>query len=107
MRQTFAQEGSALSRARANLIARTETHNAANSAAHEAIRSTGLPVLKEWVTALDGRERPEHANVSAVPIPLNSPFQVGGEELMYPGDPSGSAENVINCRCAVAHVVND
>jgi len=29
---------------------------------------------------------------------------VGGERLMYPGDPSGSAENVINCRCAVGHI---
>jgi hypothetical protein len=27
------------------------------------------------------------------------PFVVGGEELMYPRDPNGSAENTINCSC--------
>jgi hypothetical protein len=107
MRQTFRQEASALSRARANTIARTETHNAANSAAHEAIRSTGLPVSKEWVAAIDGRERESHAAANGQIVDMNQPFLVDGEELQYPGDPSGSAENVINCRCAVAHVVND
>jgi hypothetical protein len=29
----------------------------------------------------------------------NEPFDVGGEELMYPRDPSGSPENTINCHC--------
>jgi hypothetical protein len=29
------------------------------------------------------------------------PFLVEGEELMYPRDPSGSAENTINCHCLV------
>lgn len=32
-------------------------------------------------------------------VPPESPFIVGGEELMYPRDPSGSAENTINCSC--------
>jgi hypothetical protein len=27
------------------------------------------------------------------------PFIIGGEELMYPRDPNGSAENTINCSC--------
>ena len=31
----------------------------------------------------------------------DEPFLVGGEELMYPRDPSGSAENTINCSCLV------
>lgn len=29
----------------------------------------------------------------------DEPFLVGGEELMYPRDPNGSAENTINCSC--------
>ena len=32
----------------------------------------------------------------------SDPFLVGGEQLLYPGDPAGSSENVINCRCSVA-----
>jgi hypothetical protein len=31
----------------------------------------------------------------------DEPFVVEGEELMYPRDPSGSAENTINCHCLV------
>ena len=31
----------------------------------------------------------------------DEPFEVGGEALMYPRDPSGSAENTINCHCLV------
>jgi hypothetical protein len=27
------------------------------------------------------------------------PFDVGPDQLMYPGDPTGLPENVINCRC--------
>jgi len=107
IRRNLAAEAATVSRRRANVIARTETHAAANSAAHEAIRSTGLPVVKEWVAAIDGRERDAHAEADGQSVPLNAPFVVDGEMLDYPGDPSGSAANVINCRCAVAHVVED
>jgi hypothetical protein len=34
---------------------------------------------------------------------LNGYFIVMGEELSYPGDINGSAENVINCRCTVTY----
>jgi hypothetical protein len=26
--------------------------------------------------------------------------------LMYPGDPNGSGGNIINCRCAISHIVD-
>ena len=29
------------------------------------------------------------------------------EFLDFPGDPAGSAANIINCRCAVGYVVDD
>jgi len=35
------------------------------------------------------------------------PFLVEGEELMYPRDPSGSAENTINCHCLVIPHLDD
>jgi hypothetical protein len=34
-------------------------------------------------------------------VPFNSKFSVGGESLQRPGDPNGSASNVINCRCSM------
>lgn len=30
---------------------------------------------------------------------VDEPFDVSGEALMYPRDPSGSAENILGCRC--------
>ena len=89
---------------RAQTIARTETHAAANYAAHESFASTGIEARREWVSATDERTREAHADANGQIVGMNEPFIVGGEELMYAGDPSGSAENVINCRCAVVFV---
>jgi hypothetical protein len=32
-------------------------------------------------------------------VGLDEPFIVGGEQLMYPGDPAGSPGNICNCLC--------
>lgn len=97
---------------RADMIARTETHNAAMFASEETAKSvqtdTGLQILKKWVPARDERTRVDHAAMAGTEaIALDSFFQVGGERLRRPGDPAGSAGNVINCRCVLAHEVVD
>ena len=86
-----------ISRYRANAIARTETHTAANFGSQAAAESTGLNILKEWLAANDERTREEHSAADGQTVALNETFEVGGEDLMFPGDPSGSAENIINC----------
>lgn len=75
-------------------------------AAHSAEES-GLTVRKAWVSAQDDRTREAHQEASATyaeGIPLDEPFEIDGEALMYPGDPDGSAENVINCRCTLVYL---
>jgi hypothetical protein len=59
------------------------------------------PMQKEWNATLDARTRPEHAAAHGQRVPVDKPFTVGGEQLMYPNDPRGSAGNVINCRCVM------
>lgn len=86
-----------LSRSRAHIIARTESHGAANYGANAAAKETGLQILKEWVASQDERTREAHAEADGQTVQMDEPFIVGGEALMYPGDPGGSAENVINC----------
>jgi uncharacterized protein with gpF-like domain len=96
-----------ISRQRGALIARTETHGAANYGADGAARATGLKLRKEWIAAEDERTRPDHNEANGQIVDMDQAFDVGGEALMYPGDPAGSAGNIINCRCGVSHVVDD
>ncbi len=96
-----------LGTARAGLIARTETHGAANYGAFAAAEETGLELMKEWISADDARTRPDHAAANGQIVPRDTPFRVGSESLMYPGDPRGSAANTCNCRCTVGYLVRE
>jgi uncharacterized protein with gpF-like domain len=89
---------------RAAVIARTETHGAANYGAMAAAKETGLALDKRWIAAEDERTRESHQEADGQTVDVDNAFDVGGEALMYPGDPNGSAGNVINCRCTVAYV---
>ncbi|MGC9100864.1 MAG: phage portal protein [Caldisericum sp.] len=85
---------------RAKTIARTETISATNYAQLEAGEQFGAR-KKIWITALDERTRPAHAEANGQVVNIDEPFIVDGEELMYPGDKNGSPENIINCRCTI------
>jgi len=113
----------AISRIRANVIARTETHAAANFGSNEAAKATGLPLRREWLAAHDKRTRtvdpligdPDefgHRQADGQKVGPDEPFLIpkkggGTEALMYPGDPKGSAGNTINCRCTLGYIVDD
>lgn len=108
IRSDIRTQGGTLARARARVIARTESHAASNAAQQQAAVATGLPMLKEWVAANQpDRTRQDHQDADGQTVELHMPFIVGGEELMQPGDPTGSAEQVINCRCVSVFVVQD
>lgn len=88
---------------RATLIARTEVVGASNSLSFDfgqAIHDTGTIALQRtWLATLDERTRPDHADADGQTVEgYDTPFDVGGEELMYPGDENGSPEQVANCR---------
>lgn len=97
-----------LSAARSALIARTETHAAtqfANNFIGSFVEQTlEVEMTKAWVSSDDERTRETHAEMDADNyIGLNDMFVVGGEELEFAGDPSGSPENIINCRCVTIY----
>lgn len=99
-----------LSATRANVIARTETHGAANYGSQEAAKQTGLPMQKEWLAADDERTRETHREADGKKESMDGKFSVGNAELAFPGDPEGGAdypEEVINCRCTLAYVIDD
>lgn len=102
LRRVFAEDGAELGRARAERIARTEVVSAWNRAsldASSAMPESARPPYKAWVATIDTRTRPAHWAADGQIVPVAAPFIVGGEPLMTPGDPIGSPDNVINCRC--------
>lgn len=99
--RTIREAASPMSMLRAHVIARTETHTAANFGAQTAAELTGLPMKREWVATLDARTRSDHSSADGQTRGMREAFTVGGQKLMYPGDPAGSASNTIQCRCAV------
>lgn len=89
---------------RAMTIARTEIHTATNKATFESVSEFGVKIeSKEWSSILDDRTRISHIEANGEVVPNDEFFMKTGEPLMYPGDPSGSPENIINCRCVVLY----
>lgn len=90
---------------RARMIARTESAKAENWAELEGYKQDEYIELKGWLSARVPNSRQEHIDADDFyetnPIALDEPFIVGGEKLMYPGDPAGSPGNVINCLCSI------
>jgi hypothetical protein len=87
----------------ARRIVRTEATNAANYATEQAALNLfpGADMTKTWKSGFDARVRDAHRAANGQVVPFNSKFSVGGESLQRPGDPNGSASNVINCRCSM------
>jgi len=99
--------------ARARMIARTEVHGARNTVAMGTMQrfesAYGIPsgvMRKEWQATEDPRTRPTHHEADKQTVPFTEPFTVGGFPLQFPGDPTGPASEVINCRCATFAVFN-
>lgn len=98
--------------ARAETIVRTEVlrmqaiaSQARMKASADAVSRRGYRLEKQWLTAGDKRVRATHVLVNEQIRAVDEPFEVGGEALMYPRDPAGSAEETINCRCVSAPLI--
>lgn len=106
IRTALGAAGAGLSVSRAQTIARTETHAAAAAANLEAAAATGLALRKVWAGGGDARTRDAHDDADGQEVGLDEDFNVGGEAMAMPLDPSASAENVINCRCVLTFVAS-
>ena len=82
-------------------IAKTEGHRIQCESAYNVqvgAKARGAKILKQWDSTLDSRTRPSHQAVDGELVEVEEVFSNG---LMYPGDPNGSASEVVNCRCAL------
>lgn len=62
---------------------------------------------KLWIATMDSRTRDTHFAADGQRAPLKGKFTVGGAELDRPGDPTGPAREVRNCRCRVGVLAHD
>jgi len=92
---------------RAETIVRTEVHriySVALDAQFESFLQSGVnrkKVKKRWVSGpfRKGR-REDHQKIDGKEVSYDEPFKTPmGNLLMFPGDPGGPAEDVINCGC--------
>lgn len=95
---------------RARVVARTETIGAVNAGVFRAAQldaaDRGDPApFKVWLSTDDPRTRPTHKRADMQRTLLDLPFSVGGSQLLFPGDPRGPAQEVIQCRCSLLPIV--
>ena len=102
---------------RARRIAATTVNTGFEAGQMSAMREVGA-VGRTWISHRDTRVRPGHlqADSEGQARALDEPFDVSPtlgvpqeqrEELMYPGDPSGSPANVIYCRCSQVPILTE
>lgn len=87
--------------------ARTATTGAQNAGRMETMHRAhgmGINVRKKWMATLDARTRDSHQHMDGKTVDVDDKFPNG---LMYPGDPSGPAAEVYNCRCTLVYVYPD
>lgn len=95
---------------RAETVARTEAlgavHEGMYAAYGQAIETGTLPaeqIERKWLAGDPPRTRAHHAAMDGQTRPWGEPFVSGhGVALMHPGQAGAPADEVVNCRCAVA-----
>lgn len=88
---------------RAKTIARTEGHRVQNQARFDsmnAAKSNGANIVKQWDSTLDGKTRPEHAQLDGQVRELDEDFTVAGYSAPHPGA-FGDPYMDCNCRCCM------
>ena len=93
--------GGEFTKGRAVIIAQTEVISASNMGSRAGALSTGLDLEHFWIATPDKRTRRDHRNANGQTKPMDQPYLVGVDRLMFPGDTSlgASGRNVVVCRC--------
>lgn len=95
---------------RGEMIGRTEAMTALHAAQHEALKQAvasgqiqAAQVRRTWRSAGDLRVRHTHAALDGDTVGLEERFRSpSGARLLFPGDPTAPAAEIIGCRCAVS-----
>lgn len=95
---------------RAARTAITAAMNAGRYDADTELVEKGAIIENEWICRFGPNSRHEHKQAHGQRVPYGTPFEVGGEKLMFPGDGSMGASgwNLYNCQCVkLRHIVGN
>ena len=94
----FTEVGDRAMRVAFNEILRV--HSISGQARLEDLAKRNQSIKKKWIHIPVARvPRISHMLADGQTVPVDEPYIVEGEELMFPRDPSGSPENTIYCHC--------
>lgn len=84
--------------------ARTMTTSAQNGGridSYKRAEGMGIKMLQVWMATLDSRTRHEHRQLDGQKRKVGEAFEVEGEKIFFPGDPTAEPSLVWNCRCTL------
>ena len=79
----------------------TGAENAGRVDSYRRAEALGIRLEQQWMATLDERTRESHRELDGQHVPVGEKFEVDGEEIEFPGDPSAPPELVCNCRCTL------
>jgi len=100
LRKTFKQ----FSKTRSVLIARTEMSGVVNGGTFQGRKQAGIE-KHQWLSTRAANTRDTHIHVDGEIVEVGKPFTRLSWPMLYPGDPSGPASEVCNCRCTTISVI--
>ena len=81
--------------------AATGAQNAGRVDAYKRAEDMGIKLEQEWLATLDLRTRDAHRQLDGQHVPVGEPFEIDGEEIRFPGDPTAPGYLIWNCRCTL------
>lgn len=79
-------------------ISRTETQSTYNESKFETMNNSNVVRGKTWLASGLENMRPSHEALNGETVAMEETFSNG---LMFPGDPDGPPEEIINCACTL------
>jgi uncharacterized protein with gpF-like domain len=95
-------ENSDIPKWRSRMIVRTESVRAMNYSQLKAADDKNFEVEKMWIAIEDNRTRIAHTH-AGVDGEVRDLYDSFSNNLLFPGDPAGSPEQTINCRCTLGY----
>tara|TARA_R100000808_G_C2149237_1_gene157636 strand:+ start:1270 stop:3276 length:2007 start_codon:yes stop_codon:yes gene_type:complete len=94
-------------KAKMQQIARTELGNIQNAGDNFTYEQVDFVERKEWIAAFAENSRPDHLAADGQKVAKDEMFTVGGVKMKHPNDTNAPANQVVNCLCIMAPLLDE